>query len=171
MTLSEKEIQVKEYENPSTKNQLLVIPYQGEKGRNIVNSMKKYVNKILPENVRRILEVQIPFTGKRISSCFKTKDRTRFEHQNDIIYQVNCSGENCLDDYIGESTRRIIERVEDHGGKDTKSHVLRHSSEKEHIEDIREDFEIICSHFKNNRLKRNIAEALLIKQEHPSLNV
>ena len=52
MTLSEKKIQVKEYENPSIKNQLLVIPYQGEKGRNIVNSMKKYVNKILPENVR-----------------------------------------------------------------------------------------------------------------------
>ena len=129
--------------------------------------MKRYVNIILPKNVK----VQTAFTGKRLSSCFKTKDRTKFEHQHDIIYQVKCSAENCSDDYIGESARRIIERVKDHGGRDTKSHVLKHSSEKEHVEVTQEDFKIIGSNFKNNRLKRKIAEALLIKQKHPSLNV
>ena len=90
MTPSEKEIQVKEDENTSIKNHILVLPYQGEKGIHIVNSMKSYVNKILPKNVK----VQTAFTGKRLSSCFKTKDRTKFEHQHDIIYQVKCSAEN-----------------------------------------------------------------------------
>ena len=53
--------------------------------------MKKYVNKILPENVK----VQTAFTGKQLrSSCLKTKDKTKFEHQHDIIYQVKCSAEN-----------------------------------------------------------------------------
>ena len=99
MTPSEKEIQVKEDENTSIKNHILVLPYQGEKGIHIVNSIKSYVNKILPKNVK----VQTAFTGKRLSSCFKTK-------------------ENCLDDYIGESARCIIERIKDHGGRDTKSH-------------------------------------------------
>ena len=86
----------------------------------IVNSMKRYANKILPKNFK----VQTAFTGKRLSSCFKTKGRTKFKHQHDIIYQVKCSTENFSDDYIGESARRIIERVKDHGGRDTKSHVL-----------------------------------------------
>ena len=61
MTPSEKEIQVKEDENTNMKNHLLVLPYQGEKGTNIVYSMKRYVNKILPENVK----LQTAFTGKR----------------------------------------------------------------------------------------------------------
>ena len=121
MTPSEKEIQIREDENTSIKNDLLVLPYQGEKEIHIVNSMKRYVNKILPENVK----VQTAFTGKRLSSCFKAKDRTKFEHQHDIIYQVKCSTENCPDDYIGEPARCIIERVKDHSGKDTRSHVLK----------------------------------------------
>ena len=66
MTQSDKKTHAKEYENTSIKNHLLFLPYQGEKGINIVNSMKRYVNKILPENVK----VQAPFTGKRLSGCF-----------------------------------------------------------------------------------------------------
>ena len=53
------------------------------------------------------------------------------------------------------------------------NHVLKHSSEKEHVEVTQEDFKIISSifNFQKNRLKRKIAEALLIKQKHPSFNV
>ena len=52
MTPSEKEIQVREDENRSIRNYLLVLPYQGEKGIHIVNSMKRYVNNILPEKLK-----------------------------------------------------------------------------------------------------------------------
>ena len=156
MIPSEKTIQVKEDEKRGIKNHILVLPYEGQKGIRIVNSMKSYVNKILPNNVN----VQTAFTGKRLSSCFKTKVETKFEHQHDTIYQVKCSAENCSDDYMKELARRIIERVKDHSGRDTKSHVLKHSNEKEHVEVTQEDFKIICSNFKNNRLKRKIAEVL-----------
>ena len=93
-----------------------------------------------------------------------------FEHQHDIIYQEKCSAKNCLDDYIGELAIHIIERVKGHGGRDTKSRALQHNSEKVHVEVTQEDFKVIGKHFKNKRLKRKIADALLIKQEHPSLN-
>ena len=73
------------------------------------------------------------------------------------------SAENCLD-YIGESARRVIERVNDHGGRDTKSHVLKHSSEKEHVKVTSDKFKIIGTHFKSNKRKRKIAETLLIKR-------
>ena len=105
MILLEKKIQVKEHENTSIKNYVLVLPYQREKGIHIVNSMKRYVNKILRKNIK----VQTAFTGKGLSSCFKTKDRTNFERQHDLICQVKGSAENWSDDYIGESARRIIE--------------------------------------------------------------
>ena len=52
MTPSEKKIQVKENENTSVKNHILVLPYKGEKGIHIVNSMKRYVNKILPKMLK-----------------------------------------------------------------------------------------------------------------------
>ena len=153
MTPSEIENQVEEAKNTSIKNHVLVLPYQGEKGIYIANSMKRYVNKILPENVK----VQ------------------KFEHQHSIIYQVKCFAENYLDDYIGESPRRVIERVQDPSGRDTNSHVLKYSIEKEHAEVTQKDFKIIDNHFKSDRQKQNqktkrkskgkIAEALLIKQE------
>ena len=81
------------------------------------------------------------------------------------------SVENCLDDYIGESARRIIERAKDHGERDTKSHVLKHGSKNQHVEVTQKAFTTIGIHFKNNRLKRKITEALLIKYECPYLNV
>ena len=80
---------------------------------------------------------------------------------------MKCSAENCLNDYIGESARRIIERVKYNGGRDTKSHLLKHSSEKEHVEVTQDDFKIVGTNFKNNRLKRKIIEALLLKQKRP----
>lgn len=50
----------------------------------------------------------------------QSKDKRNIEHQHNIVYQVKCSPENCLDDYIGESARCIIKRVKDQGGTDTK---------------------------------------------------
>ena len=76
---------------------------------------------------------------------------------------MNCSAENCSDDYIGEPVSCIIERVKDHSRRDTKSHVLKHSSEKEQVEVTQEGFKIIGSNFKRNRLKKKIVDALLIK--------
>ena len=110
--------------------------------------MKKCVNKILPENIK----AQTGFTGKRFSTCFKTNGRAKFEHQHNVIISgEKCSAENCRDNYVGKSARCIIERVKDHSGRDIKSLVLKHSSEKEHEEVMQEDFKIIGIHFKNNR--------------------
>ena len=60
-----------------------------------------------------------------IGSWFKTKERKKSKHQHDIIYPMKCSAENCSFDYTAESARRIIERVKDHGWRDTRSHVLK----------------------------------------------
>ena len=80
------------------KTQASQIREKGEKGIQIVNSIKRYVNKILPENVK----AQTSFNGKRFRKCFKIKDRTKFENQHNITMSgEKWSAENCPDNYVG----------------------------------------------------------------------
>ena len=48
--------------------------------------MKSYVNKILLENVI----VPTAYTGRRLSNCFKSKDKTKFDRQHDNKHQMKC---------------------------------------------------------------------------------
>ena len=67
-------------ENDSSSNDKihrLMLPYQGDKGSNLLKSMKRYVSKLVPEHTK----LEITFTGKKLNSCFSIKDKTSFEHQ------------------------------------------------------------------------------------------
>ena len=149
------------------KHHLLLLPYQGEKGLHLAKSLKRNLRKLLPSTVT----AKIGFTGKKLSACFQIKDQTKFEHKHDIVYLSTCPEENCSDSYIGESARRISERIIDHNGRDQKSHIFKHSCDKNHLNVGTNDFTIIGSGFKYNTFKRKVAEALLIRQIKPSLNV
>ena len=84
------------------KQHLLVLPYKGHKGEQVVNSMRKRLNVVLARNVK----IRTCYTRKRLSSCFKFKSRMKFYHEHDLIYHVKCPEESCTNDYIGESGRR-----------------------------------------------------------------
>ena len=47
-----KENQIDEATDKNSKNHLLTLPYKGEKGTHIINSMKRTISKILPENIK-----------------------------------------------------------------------------------------------------------------------
>ena len=53
----------------------------------------------------------VVFTGSKLSLKFQVKDRTIFKHNHNIIYHGNCPENGCFDNYIGETARRISERV------------------------------------------------------------
>ena len=57
----------------------LLLPYQGDKGCNIIKSMNKCVNKLLPNNTK----IEVAFKSTKLSSCFSDKDKTNFEHNHD----------------------------------------------------------------------------------------
>ena len=63
------------------------------------------------------------------------------------------------------------EQLIDHNGRDQKSHIFKHSSEKCHQHCHTNSFKITGNGFKNKSFKRKVSEALLIKQIKPSLNV
>ena len=57
-------------ENDSSSNDKihrLMLPYQGDKGSNLLKSMKRYVSKLLPEHTK----LEITFTDKKLNSCFQ----------------------------------------------------------------------------------------------------
>ena len=148
------------------KQHRLVLPYKTDRGNRILSSIEKYVRKLLPKKST----LQITYTGKKPSSQFNIKDKTNFEHRHDLIYHVSCPLPTCDDNYIGETTCRIHERIKDHNGRDDKLHMLKHSIEKHHDHVTQENFKVICKNFKNNKWKRKISESLWIKDLCPILN-
>ena len=87
------------------------------------------------------------------------------------MYHVKCPEESRTDDYIGESGRWVIKCAKDHNGKDITSHMLRHSTEKNHTEVAVNYFKVIGRNNRNNVQKWRVVKALLIKQFWLALNV
>jgi len=149
------------------KNLMLCLPYKGIKGETIVKKVNTEISKCVKENTN----VKVIYKSTKLSSFFNIKDKTSVHHSNDLVYRFRCPDENCDVSYIGETGRRFNERILDHAGKDTKSHVLKHAKEKDHELASHEHFEMLGSNFHGNKYKRRISEALFIKEFKPSLNV
>ena len=142
---------------------MLLLPYQGEKGLHLTKSLKRNLKSLLCSTVKANI-------GK-LSTCFQIKNQTKFERKHDIVYLRTCPEDNCSENYIGESGCWISKRLIDHNGKDLKSHIFKHSSEKCHQHFHTNSFKVIGNGFKNNPFKRKVSEVLIIKQIKPSLNV
>ena len=157
----------KTVEKHDDKKHLLMIPYHGGKGEQVIKSVRKIIKRLLPSNIK----VQVSFTGNKLNSCFNIKDKTKFEHRHDVIYLRKCPETTCNDNYIGEAKRRIFERVKDHNGRDFNSQLLKHALENNHQHVSEKDFKIIANGFRGNNKKRKVAEALLIREIKPTLNI
>ena len=55
--------------------------------------------------------------SSKLSRKFNVKDETPFEEQHDLLYRAVCANDNCTEDYVGETARRIVERAKDHNGE------------------------------------------------------
>ena len=128
--------------------------------------MKRKLKKILPNNVKP----KITYTRRKLGSLFQTKDQTIFEQKQDVIYHGKYPVENCVDDYIEETARRVNERIVDHRGRDTNSHLLKHSIESGHKALEAVDCKIIGTGYRKNNMKMKLPEALFIKELQPTLN-
>ena len=100
--------------------------------------MRKRLKTLLPNN----FNTQIAFKGKKLNSCFKIKGTVNIEHKHDIVCHGKCPANNSNNDYVGETGRRISERIMDHNGRDVKHHM-----KKEHKCLQNKDFAILSSGF------------------------
>ena len=61
-------------------------------------------------------DLRIILTGTKLSSQFNIKDDTNKQQKSPST--------DCTDSYIGETAKRLSERVMDHAGRDTKLHTF-----------------------------------------------
>ena len=71
--------------------------------------IKSEINKVLPEN----RNMQLLYTGTRLGTKFKVKDKTMKEHHHDLTYSVK--------------KKELM-----NNGKDINSHIFKHSLEVNH---------------------------------------
>ena len=122
-------IETTDGEKNNIRKPMMILPYAGEKGCTLIKSWKKNLQTVLPVNI----QARIVYTGTKLSCQLRNiKDPTSFEERHDIACQSFCSAENCNENYIGESTRRLDEKMKDHNGRDRNSHLFKHSVENRH---------------------------------------
>ena len=97
-------------ENNNKKIHWLLWPYQRHKGCNIIKSINTFLKKLLSNTTK----IEVAFKSTKQSSCFNVKDKIDLEHNHDLIYHTECPEPTCIDDYVGESSSRITERIKDH---------------------------------------------------------
>ena len=97
----------------------------------------------------------------KLGSNFQIKDKTKFDHKHDLVYYVKCP--EFHEDYIGEIGRRLHERICDHSGKDSKSHILKLSLGNIHKHVSFEDFRILRHGYTNSNSSRKYRKCCLLK--------
>ena len=136
----------------------MVLPYQGQKGESVMKQLTNTIRKTLPNTATRVT-----YKGTKLSTKFNTKDREKFEHVHNIVYEAKCP--DCPANYIGETNRRLVERIKEHAKKDKNSHLLRHAQLSGHKAVSLNDFQVLSKNFRNY-YSRKISETILIKQKH-----
>ena len=89
---------------------------------------------------------------------------------SNLVYSVKCPEETGNDTYNGETQRKLVERIDEHGGKDKNSHVYQQSVNSNHDLVTLDNFTIFNFGYKHNKYKKKISEALFIKSNKPNLN-
>ena len=145
----------------------LILPYKGEQRQKIIKSLNNYVKRLLPQN-HTLQHVHI---SRKLGSAFDIKDQTKLVHKHGLTYLVKCPENTCSETYLGETARRLNERIMEHAGKDNKSHILKHTLQSGHPSVSPNEFKILQKGYNNNKVKRKISEALLIRKHRPSLNI
>ena len=143
----------------------LMVPYSGNHGHKLLSKMKNQLKKTLPDDVNTM----ISYKSTKLSTKFPVKDKTDFQHKNNVVYHSICPSQGCHENYIGETNRRIVERIQDHNNRDKNSHLLKHAREKGHTHVWENDFKILGNNYQSN-IKRKISESLYIRQLKPTLN-
>ena len=117
------------------------------------------------------MKTAVALTGRELNAYFNIKDRSNFNHQQDLVSYGEYSSGSWNGNYIGESGRRISDRIMGHNGRDLKSDTPKHSIESGCKNRSLNDFNILVKNFKNYTWKQNIAGSLSFTEIESTLKV
>ena len=139
------------------------LPYLGKQSENLNKKVftlyKKYCKSV---------QFKLVFTSTKIKSFFSAKDSVPQYLKSRVVYKFSCAG--CNSCYVGETTRHLDTRIEEHLKKDKKSAVYKHIHEKVNCFDkcTKQCFSILDTATTMYQLK--IKEGMYIGWENPDLN-
>ena len=107
------------------------------------------------------VKFSIIWSTRKIKSLFKIEDKVK--HLSCVVYHGTC---NCENNYIRETIRNVVTRIDEHKQPNSKSEPSKHLKNNPGHPFNRK----ILSRAPSYRLKRKILEAYFIKQLNPSLN-
>ena len=146
---------------------LTSLPYKGKQGEKIIKSLDRTIKSFLNEDTT----TRFVYNGHKLSSKFSLKDVNKIEHQHNVIYQLTCPTNDCNATYIGETGRRISERIKEHSGNSGHtSHMSQHSDKYKHQPVSMNDCTILTKINSGSIKFRKITEALMIKKFKPNIN-
>ena len=139
------------------------LPYIGHFSKTTKQKLKKICDQYCKD-----LSVKIVFTPFKVGDSFSVKDAIPKLLKSFVVYKFVCPGCNAC--YIGETTRHLSTRIEEHLEKDKKSHIFKHLDENHKCKNLStpDCFQIIDSASSKFRLK--LKEAMHITWTKPSLN-
>ena len=76
------------------------------------------------------MSVKIVFAPFKVGDLFSVKDKIPKLLKSFVVYKFVCPGCNAC--YIGEITRHLSRRIEEHLEKDKELHIFRHLDENHH---------------------------------------
>ena len=143
---------------------VLKIPFVGE-------ASYKFRNQIVPL-IKSVLEVDVRpvFVSCKTSNYFSLKCSTPFPYKSNVVYLYKCVLD-ATTTYIGETTRHLITRVNEHYKYDKKSAIFTHIQRCEGCKNANltvNNFVILksCRGF----LDSAIHESIFINKYEPTLN-
>ena len=125
--------------------------------------MKKKIDQLC-----KSLKVKLVSTSEKLRCAFSTKDTYQSEHLSKVVYKIVCAS--CNASYVGQTCRHLATRIDEHFGKDKKSHIYQHlMSSKDCLDKCSKDcFSVLDT--ANTKHQLRIKESLYITWLEPILN-
>ena len=106
------------------------LPYIGDYSNHVGKQISKLVSKYCTDDTK----IQLIFTPFKIGSCFSLKDKPLFSLKSNVVYKFSCAS--CSASYVGETSRHLATRINEHLGKDKNSHIFKHLNANQACKDL-----------------------------------
>ena len=107
-------------DNTTTPTIWLEMPYIGDKGGQLLRTLKKKLQRCL--RIPVIIRTKVRTT--RLNMYTNTKDQVAKQNKSSVVYQFTCP--TCTNNYIGKTDRTVLERCKEHAYTDKNSAIYTH---------------------------------------------
>ena len=145
------------------KTAYFTVPFVGRPSLKIQSCVRK-------ELKEHGVNVVSSYNTTTVGSYFNLKSACSRYFKSNVVYKFTCSQDSRVS-YIGETTRQLFKRIEEHTGADKNSAVFDHLFNCRKCQDTSNIYDLFSVLFSCRRNNIFSLEALAIKKFKPSLNV